>query len=214
MADTISGQALHERLIRRNRRVSVLRLGLPAVGAIILVGLVVQIYVASFGGRFGIGRIEVSPEAVVVDAPEYAGILDDGSAYRVWAERARAATERTDLIDLNGAHLVVNRTDGVQMQVDAAVAALDTGKQLTIVPGLADIADSTGTTGTLTDSVFDWEAQHLRTTGGVVIDYADGTGVRAEGLDYDAASKVWTFSRAVVTLPATPGESAQAGSGD
>ncbi len=214
MADAGIDARLYRRLSRRNRLVSILRLGVPAMGILVLLGLIVQIYLASFTGRFSVGRIEVTPEAISVDAPEYTGILEDGSAYRVWSERARAATERTDLIDLTDAHLVIDRTDGVQMQVDADAAQLDTSRQLTIVPGSADIADTTGTTGTLTDSVFDWDAQKLTTSGAVSIDYADGSNVRSQGLEYDAATKVWTFSRAVVTLPSTPGEDSEAGSGE
>lgn len=214
MADAGAEPRPYRRLERRNRLVSILRLGIPAMGLVVLLGLLMQIYLASFTGRFSVGRVEVTPEAIVVDAPEYAGILEDGSAYRVWAETARAASARTDLIDLTRAQLVVDRTDGVQMQVDAERAQLDTSRQLTIVPGTADIADTTGTVGTLADSVFDWEAQQLTTSGAVVIDYADGSRVRSQGLEYDAASKVWTFSRAVVTLPSTPGENAAAGSGD
>lgn len=212
MANVPAHLLVHRRLEARNQLVAILRIGIPALGLIVLAGLAVQIYVASFTGRFGIGRISVSPEAVTVDAPEYAGILEDGSAYRVWAETALARAEHPDLIDLTGAHLVLNRPDGVQMQADAIEAQLDTINQLTLIPGLTDIADSTGTTGTLTDSVFDWEKQVLTANGPVVIDQADGTTVRAEGLVYDAAAIVWTFSRSVVTLPATPGENP--GSGD
>lgn len=214
MAGAAAHLRVHRRLDRRNRVVSVLRLLIPAMGGIVLAGLMVQIYLASFTGRFGVGRIEVTPEAVIVDAPEYAGLLEDGSVYRVWAGTARAAVERTDLIDLSGAHLVVDRVDGVQMQVDAAAAQLDTYGQLTMVPGVAEIADTTGTTGTLINSIFDWQAQQLTSDGPVVIDYADGSGVRAEGLTYDAKAMVWTFSRAVVTLPATPGENSGSGSGE
>ena len=214
MADVPVQSRIYHRLVRRNRMVAILRIALPGMGLIVLAGLLAQIYLASFTGRFGVGRIEVSPDSILVDAPEYAGLLEDGSAYRVWAERAWAATERPHLIDLRSAHLVVDRPDGVQMQVDAADAQLDTIDQLTIVPGLADIADSTGTVGTLTNSVFDWQAQVLTTTGPVEIDYADGSTVRAAGLVYDAGAHVWTFSRSVVTLPATPGEDVRSGSGD
>ncbi len=214
MAGAAADLRMHRRLGRRNRLVAILRIGIPLLGAVVLAGLLVQIYLASFTGRFGVGRIEVTPEAIVVEAPEYAGMLEDGSAYRVWAGSARAARESTELVDLSDAQLVVDRIDGVQMQVDAAQAQLDTHAQLTIVPGPADIADTTGTVGTLTNSVFDWEAQILTTTGGVVIDYADGSGVRAEGLTYDAGAMVWTFSRAVVTLPATPGDDSGSGSGE
>ncbi|MNL28221.1 hypothetical protein D3C87_1498570 [compost metagenome] len=82
------------------------------------------------------------------------------------------------------------------------------------MPGLADVADSTGTTGTLRDSVFDWRAQLLTTRGPVAIDYADGSTVRAQGLVYDAAAVDWTFERSVVTLPSTPGEGDPGAIGD
>ncbi|WIY52884.1 hypothetical protein O9Z70_15745 [Devosia sp. YIM 151766] len=214
MAGATAQLQMYQRLARRNRFVAMLRLGIPAMGLVVLAGLMVQIYLASFTGRFGVGRIEVTPETIIVDAPEYAGILSDGSAYRVWAETAQAHRARTDLIALSGAHLVIDRVDGVQLQIDAAAAQLDMAGQITTIPELADIADSTGMTGTLTDSVFDWEAQTLNTKGAVSIDNADGSTVRAEGLVYDAEAVVWTFSRAVVTLPIATGEKSISGPGD
>lgn len=203
-----AGHSLYRRLERRNRVVGVLRLLVPLGGAAVLAALGVQLLLASFTGRFGVERITITPEAITVEAPEYAGVLEDGSHYRVVAETARAATSRTDLIDLINAQVVLNRIDGVQLQADAISAQLDTTNQLTLVEGVAEIADSTGTTGTLVDSVFDWGRQVLTSEGAVAIDYADGTTVRAEGLTYDADAVVWTFRRSVVTLPATPGEDA------
>lgn len=206
MVPVSSHLSIHRRLETRNRLVAILRIGIPVLGSIVLAGLGFQIYLASFTGRFDVGSISVSPEAVSVEAPEYAGVLADGSAYRVSAGSALARLEHPDLIDLQQARLVLNRVDGVQLQADAEEAQLDTTNQLTLIAGEAEIADSTGTTGTLTDSVFDWGAQVLTTRGAVVIDYADGTSVRAQGLIYDADAIVWTFSRSVVTLPSTPGE--------
>jgi lipopolysaccharide export system protein LptC len=200
---------VHRRLARRNAIVRVLRCAVPLLGAAVLALLMAQIVLSSLGARFSIGNISVSPEAVVVEAPDYVGVMADGSTFRVSAQSARAATSRTDLIDLSEAQLVVDRTDGVQLSADAARAQLDTTSQLTVVPGLAEIADSTGTTGTLTNSVFDWQAQVLITEGDVVIDYADGTSVRAGGLVYDAGQALWTFERSVVTLPQTPGDTTE-----
>lgn len=206
MAAPAGTQQGYQRLVRRNRRVAALRLAVPIVGALVLGGLMAQIYLASLTGRFGIAQITVTPDSIAIEAPEYVGALDDGSSYRVSAETARAKAERSDLIDLTNALLVINRVDGVQLTVEAARAQLDTTRQLTLVPGRADVADSEGTTGTLENSVFDWHSQILTTQGKVVVDYADGSSVRAEGLVYDAAAIVWTFDRSVVTLPATPGE--------
>lgn len=200
---------IHARLIRRNRLVAILRVGVPVLGALVLVLLATQIYLASFTARFGIGQVTVTPDSVAIEAPEYVGHLEDGAAYRVSARSAHAPADRTSLIDLNEAKVVLDRTDGVQFTADAAFAQLDTIAELTLVSGVADISDSDGMTGILRDSVFDWRSQMLTARGPVEIEQPDGTTVRAGGLVYDAGAVVWTFSRAVVTLPYTPGEDGQ-----
>ncbi|ODT69425.1 MAG: hypothetical protein ABS75_17095 [Pelagibacterium sp. SCN 63-23] len=205
---------IHRRLRRRNGVVAALRVAVPALGALVLVALAAQIYRASFTGRFEVGQVTVTPEAVSIDAPEYVGLLEDGSAYRVWAESARAALSSSDHIDLFEAAVTLDRADGVRLQAEAAAAQLDTSAQLTLVPGLADVADSEGTIGTLYDSIFDWHEQVLTTRGKVAIDYGDGSTIRSDGLVYDAARIVWTFTNPVVTLPSTPGEAPPATNGD
>lgn len=205
----MAGAATHsqfQRLERRNRMVAALRILVPLGGLLVLAALTIQIILSTFTGRFGIERITISPEAITVDAPEYSGILQDGSSYTVSADTARASTTRTDIIDLNNASLVLDRQDGVQFQADAAQAQLDSTEQLVMVEGVAEIADTRGMTGTLTNSVFDWDAQVLTTKGPVVINQADGTTIVAEGLVYDASAVIWTFTNSVVTLPSTPGE--------
>ena len=122
--------------------------------------------------------------------------------------------EQSNLVDLSNARLVLNRIDGVQLTMEADVAQLDTAAQLTLVPGQADVADSTGTTGTLNDSLFDWQNQLLTSRGAVAIDYADGSTIRADGLVYDASTILWTFTGSTVTLPSTPGEADSGTSGE
>lgn len=204
-ADAAHRQAIYQRLGRRNRLVAILRVGIPALGVLVLVLLVGQIYLSSLTGRFDIGRIAVSPEAVTIDTPQYSGVLDDGTTYRVWASSARAAIASADQIELTEAALTMNRASGLVTQVSAREALLDSGAETVTIAGVAVIAESSGTTGTVMDSVFDYAAQTLVATGRVHIDHADGTVLDAVGMTYDVTNAVWTFSRASVTLPATPG---------
>jgi lipopolysaccharide export system protein LptC len=201
--------AIYRRLERRNRLVAILRIGVPALGALTLVALLGQIYVSSLGSRFGISQISVTRESVSVDTPEYAGLLEDGSAYKVWAQSAAAAIDATDIIELTDAALTIDRPTGINMRADAAAARLDTTNQLVFIDGSARVEDSTGTSGVFRKSVFDWAAQTLTADGPVDIDYADGTTLKAEGMVYDAKALVWTFTRATVTLPDTPSADAE-----
>ncbi|WP_240231405.1 hypothetical protein [Devosia lacusdianchii] len=201
--------AIYRRLERRNRLVAILRIGVPALGALTLVALLGQIYVSSLGSRFGISQISVTRESVSVDTPEYAGLLEDGSAYKVWAQSAAAAIDATDIIELTDTALTIDRPTGINMRADAAAARLDTTNQLVFIDGSARVEDSTGTTGVFRKSVFDWAAQTLTADGPVDIDYADGTTLKAEGMVYDAKALVWTFTRATVTLPDTPSADAE-----
>lgn len=204
-ADAAQRLAIYRGLAARNRIVAILRVGVPALGSIALVALVTQIYVSSLGSRFGVGQISVTSERVTVEAPEYAGVLEDGTAYRVSASAAEAATDATDRIGLSDAHLTMTRPDGVTMEVDAPQALLDTTHQVVIVEDVAYVRNSLGTSGVIEDSVFDYVAQELVGKGPVTLDYADGTHIVAEGITYDAVGLAWTFSNATVTLPDTPG---------
>jgi lipopolysaccharide export system protein LptC len=209
LADHAGRTARYRSLVRRNRVVTVLRLAVPAIGALTLAVLLVQIAVSSFGARFNIGRIEVSPERITVETPEYAGTMSDGSTYRVWAEEAAAAVSNTDLLALENARVVLERVSGLRQEASAAIGMLDTAAQQVRVEGATDIDDSGGTTGRIYDSVFDWATQILTARGAVSIDYADGATVRAKGMVHEAELGRWTFTNATVTLPATPGEQQQ-----
>ena len=205
-ADAAERLATYRRLAGRNRIVAILRLGVPALGLVLLASLLGQIYISSLSNRFGVGRIAVTREAVTVETPEYAGVLDDGTSYHVWAASAEAATDATEMIALKDASLTLDRASGVKMEVNAPAATLDTSSEIVTIAGIAYVEDSTGTAGTIRDSVFDYVSQTLLAKGAVHIDYADGTTLDGVGMTYDAKHMVWTFSDADVTLPSTPGQ--------
>lgn len=204
-ADAAQRLAVYRSLEARNRIVAILRIGVPVLGAVALSALLLQIYASSQTARFGISQIVVSPDSVTVETPEYSGVLDDGTAYRVSATAARADVDATDRIGLSDAALTMAKPDGVTILVETPAAVLDTTGQIVEIPGMARVSNSVGTSGVLRDTVFDYAAQRLTGRGPVSIDYADGTQLEAKGLTYDAAALVWTFTRATVTLPDTPG---------
>ncbi|QDZ12382.1 hypothetical protein [Devosia ginsengisoli] len=203
-ADATERLAIYRGLQARNRIVAILRVGVPALGVVAFAALMLQIYISSRISRFGVGQIVMSSDSVTVETPEYSGLLDDGTAYRVSAIAAQAAVDATDRIALSEAALTMLKPDGVTIEVNARSALLDTTNQVVEIAGVAEVSNSLGTTGLLRNSVFDYERQYLTGNGPVSIDYEDGTELEAEGLTYDATAMIWTFTRATVTLPDTP----------
>ena len=208
-ADVAHRSAIYRRLALRNRVVALLRIAVPATGVLALVVLIGQIYISSLASRFGIGQISISGDSVAIEAPEYSGILEDGSAYRVRATSARASLDAADLVQLAEAGVAIDRTDGVTVDIAAAQARLDMSRRIIVVDGPAHISDSTGTTAVIEQSSFDWTAQTLEGAGPVTIDYADGTHLEGTGITYDAKTTIWTFGRVTLTLPQTPGADSQ-----
>ena len=201
--------ATYRRLEGRNRFVGILRIGVPAIGMVILVGLLAQIYLSSLGDRFSIGMIEISPDYISVEAPEYSGILGNGTAYRVSAATAKAAPGQSNLISLTDAGLTMRKPDGVTVDVNARMAVRDTTAETVTIKDIAYVEDSTGTSGVIANSVFDYAGQTLVGQGPVSLQYADGTTLDGEGLVYNLDEAIWTFTKADVTLPKTPGSPTQ-----
>lgn len=197
--------AIYKRLQTRNRVVSLLRIGVPLAGLAILAILLSQIYISSLGDNFSIGQLSVTPDNISVEAPEYSGILANGTTYRVSAAIAKASPNQTNLIALADAGLSMTKADGTMIDVNAASAVLDTTAETVTIKDIAYVEDSTGTSGIVVDSVFDYANQNLVGQGPVALQYADGTTLDAQGLVYDLTQANWTFDRADVTLPQTPG---------
>ena len=204
-ADAVARGRVYQRLALRNRVVGALRIGVPVLGVLALGVMGMQIAWAGLVREAGVGAITVSSDTIRVDTPEYAGVLGDGTTYRVSARGAEAAMSAAEQIALRDAALTTARPDGYRMEIAAPEALLDTATETVVVAGAANVRNSAGTTGVLRDTVFDYPDQRLVGNGPVTIDYADGTHLVAEGMTYDAARLVWTFTRATVTLPSTPG---------
>ena len=200
----IAGQraALYAGLHARNRVISILRIGLPALGTIAFLALVVQILLASLASQFGLGQIHFDGNTVAVDTPSYSGVMANGDVYKLSAADAATAVTNLNVIDLTNGAMVLTRPDGSTMTARAAASAFDTITQMLTVPGLANVSDSRGNAGTLQQVAVNMATQHLTATGPVFLRLKDGTTVQSNGLDYSAArTSLWNFGRATVVVP-------------
>lgn len=200
-------QALYAALRRRNRCIGLLRFGVPAAGIVVLALFAGQIFLAGLKNQFGIGNVSFAGNTVTVDTPSYSGVMENGDAYTVAAERARTAISVPDVINLENFRMVLTKPEGKTLTATATSGAFKTSTQVMTVPGTATVADAEGNTGTMSQVTVSLPAQSLRALGPVVITTADGTTIAAPGLDYEAASGRWNFiGRTTVTVPHLPGD--------
>lgn len=208
MSPTLAPRAREEiyaALVWRNRFIGVLRVGVPVVGLVMLVVLLAPVLLASLTTQFGIGRVSFQGKTVSVDTPDYEGVLADGATYRITAGGASAALDALDVVNLKDAHIEVTKANGLTMRANAGAAALHLANQVITIPGQAEVANSSGTSGTLENATIDWTTQSLTTTGPAHFDLENASTIDAASMAYDAKTNVWTFNRATLTMPQAPG---------
>lgn len=207
--DAAERSRIYDGLAQRNRLVSILRIGVPVLGAIVLAGLLLQIAVASLLDEFGIARISIDRDNLVVETPSYSSMTADGTMYSVASDDARASLGDTDLLHLTGSTLMVTKPSGVWMEAKAKAAEMRLSTQAVHVPGEMEITDSRGTHGIITGVRADLQAESMTSDGTAKIRYHNGTTLDAESMAYDAKAQLWTFQSVTLTVPSTPGTPAQ-----
>jgi lipopolysaccharide export system protein LptC len=198
--------AIYDSLVRRNRLVAILRVGLPILGGIVLAGLLVRLYLGSLVPDFGFANITIDRDNLVVEAPAYSGVGADGTVYSVGAASARASIGDTDLIHLTDASFALKQPAGATYEARATKARLRMSSQVVTVDGPTEIGGSDGMTGIIHDAEVEIGTERMRSGGEVRLSFSGGTTVEAATMSYDGKAQLWQFDRATVVLGATPGE--------
>jgi lipopolysaccharide export system protein LptC len=200
--------AIYASLAARNRIVGLLRIGLPLIGVIIFLGLVLQLYLGTMVPDFGFANVRIDRENLVFEAPSYTGTGSDGTAYTLGAESARAGLRNTDLVELQGASLSMLKPDGMQFAARAATADFSIRSQVVTVEGSTEVSSSNGLSGTVEDAVIDVLKETLTAPGGAALTFANGSTLTSETMAFDGTKQLWTFSgRVKLNIAETPGES-------
>lgn len=196
---------LHAALTRRNRIVGVLRIALPAAGAIVLAMVLGGIVLDNLREQFGFASIRIDRDNLMVASPRVTAVGDDGTLYSATAAMAKGRLGSVDLVDMTEAVFSMASPNGVTFTATAPTAALQTAAQTLTVPGTLGVSSSDGLRGTMEDFFGDMLNASIVARGAVDLTFPEGMRVQSEGMTYDGNAKVWTFTRATVTLEETPG---------
>ncbi len=199
--------AIYARLMQRNRLVDLLRFGLPVIGGIIFVALILQIYVGSLARDYGFANISIDRDNLLVESPTYTSTGSDGTIYEMAAQSARAAFDDADLIYLKGAAIGVKQPDGNTIDTAADMAQMRVSSQVFDVDGIMHVKTSTGVFGTLGDATIDVSNQTIDAPAGADLTFdEEGSRVIADTMTYRGETQIWRFTKATLVLEETPGE--------
>jgi len=193
-------KALYGRFERRNRIVGFLRLAVPLSGILLAAGLIIQIVLSNWANDFGLNAISFDRNQVIVGGPRYSGLMSDGTRYEIVAKEARTQLKATDVINLKTATITIRQKTGFEIVASAPEAQLRLNEQKVIVNSLMRTRDSNQVSGQFTNSVIDWPAQTLTTTGPVRLEFKDGAVLEAQSLVYSAKTGEWDFAGVRYTL--------------
>lgn len=205
-APTDDREALYARLTRRNRLVGLLRWLVPAAGVLVFVGLLAMIVIDNIGQRFGFSNIRIDRDNLVVETPKLTSTDDDGTLYALSARAARVRPTQTDVIDMEEAVFSMTPTTGPAVEAVAEAGQFQVNDQLLNVPGVTRISSTEGLKGTLEAVFADLMNWKMVASGTVDITLPSGTRLVSDGMTYDRATGIYTFTRANLTLVSTPGE--------
>jgi len=185
---------LYRKLKRRNRLVDVLRVLVPLAGAALLGFLVAQIIIANLAKDFGITGIRLERDRLLIETPQYEGVMENGTRYKLVADTASALLSRSDVIELGNATLDLLRSDGVAITVTTERAFYDIVSQTVEIPEVAHVVDSRRTRARLYDTHVDWAAQTVNARTGAEVVFADGTELTAATLMLYSAENRWDMT--------------------
>jgi lipopolysaccharide export system protein LptC len=204
-AAPLDSTGTYARLMRRNRMVALLRWLVPAAGlgiALLIGGLIA---LDALRNQFGIAHLRIDRDRMVVDTPELASMLPDGTVLTLSAGAASASLLSSDQIALAAPRLAMTSPNTPTMSAEADTAELDTTSQHVAVTGPTSFSSADGVTGSAEDLKADFIGQQAN-SGPVRLTMPDGTSLTADSMAYDHVARIWTFQRVTVSMPYTPGD--------
>ncbi len=192
--------SLYNRLIWRNRFIATLRILVPIFGLIIFAFLLLNIIIANIGDDIKISGIRIERDLIIIEAPQYSGIMGNGVSYNITAKAASTAVGDGDSYDLSDARFDMLRPDGLSVIATAKQANYNLIEQVVKVEDEMIVNDSRGIKSRLHDVIIDWDTQILDARDNVEIIFSDGSILKSKTLVYDMQSQVWKFNQVQLTI--------------
>lgn len=184
--------ARYAKLDQRNRVITILRWAVPIT---IAFGASLILATSLFGSALPQGSaasIRVDANRVLIDAPSYSGLMDDGTRYQVTAGRADVPISQPDLFLLSHAKIETIDEEGYWMRASAQEAELQLAQGTVTVDRTMQVNDSAGVSGTFENATLNWPEQRMNAKGAANLKMEDGATIVAQRAAYGPVVEVAT----------------------
>ncbi|MCF6343682.1 MAG: hypothetical protein L3J15_03250 [Devosiaceae bacterium] len=188
-------------LKRRNFFIGFLRIIIPLLGLLLLGFLSLKIFLDNLGTDFDMSGIRIKSDKVIIDNPQYSGVMGNGTQYSINSKTATTPIAGSDEIDIFENELNLLRPDNYQMRAISKNAIFNMVAQTIDIKGLLQTSDSNNMFADLYNSKIDWVAQTLTTKDKAIIEFEDGSVLTSETLVYDAQKEIWDFTKVRLVIP-------------
>ena len=194
--------------LRHSRRVRLLRVGMLAGIALLLVTLVGINYMPPIGGfrlPGELGNLVIHGTKITMEQPHLTGFTLDSRAYEFSADAAAQDITKPNLVELHQIHAKMEMQDKSTVEMSALSGIYDVKSEMLTLNDNIELVSSTGYEGRLTEAVVDVRKGNVVSDKPVWIKMLNGF-LNAKRLDIAENGAVVRFGDVAMTLD--PGKSA------
>lgn len=197
---------------RHSRLVRVLRVALPVISVLVLVGygVVVMKESGGFAGLQAAAIQKILPKNLKMENPHYDGYGKDGSAYVVDAKAAQQDLAKPDLILLEEITATLTQPDKTKTLVTATVGEFNHKTNILELTQAIDVNSESGMKAKLTQATIRTKDNVVVSREPVVVEYPSGS-VHSQSMVLRQKQREVEFSGSVVTRLTPPPEEKQEG---
>ncbi len=190
--------------LRHSRRVRWLRIGVPAVIALVLLAVVVADYMPPIGGLRlpgELGKLVIHGTKITMQQPRLSGFTLDSRAYEFSANAAAQDITKPNLVELQKLHAKMEMEDKSSVEMSAESGIYDVKTEILKLTDNIELSSSSGYAGKLSEAVIDVRKGNVVSDKPVWVKMLNGF-LNAQRLDIDERGAVIRFGDVAMTLQA------------
>lgn len=195
---------IYTRLARHNRRIGLLRIGVPVVALALLVSPIVQISISMLADALPIAGLRLDNDTLVIEAPRFDGRTANGTVYRMTADRTESRIGDLDVVDLYDLRIDLADDADYRAQIDFTTAQWTMSAERLVSNEDVFVTDSAGADGVLAGAEVDWPGQVITSDGPIVFIFGGGNRLDAATMVHDMGAAIWQFETVQLEMSPAP----------